>query len=294
MPPRVRQNVGRTSHLAVDRVIDDTARMGYDWISFTTDYGLSDGFPAACEGVIARIAPAARVIHVTHLVPPQDIRRGAGVLAQTVPHLPPAVHLAVVDPGVGTTRRPICVTTDKGVLVGPDNGLLIPAAIALGITAAYELTEYRLNPVSATFHGRDIFAPAAAHLAAGLSPDQLGPEIDLGTLVRLPEPATVATPGRLATEVLSSDTFGNLQLAATALDLAASGAKPRTRVHAQVGDRSVEAVVGQTFADAEPSGAVLLIDSAGHLALAINGGSAADELRAGAGSPAIVLVGRAG
>ncbi|MGH3862041.1 SAM hydrolase/SAM-dependent halogenase family protein [Actinokineospora sp.] len=266
--------------------------MGYDWISFTTDYGLADGFPAACEGVIARIAPAARIIHVTHLVPPQDIRRGAAVLAQTVPHLPPAVHLAVVDPGVGTTRRPIAVTTDTGMLVGPDNGLLIPAAIALGISAAYELTEYRLNPVSATFHGRDIFAPAAAHLAAGLPPDLLGPEIDLGTLVRLPEPETVATPGRLATEVLSSDTFGNLQLAATALDLAASGAKARTRVHAQVGDRSVEAVVGQTFADAEPSGAVLLVDSAGHLALAINGGSAADELRAGAGSPAIVLIGR--
>jgi S-adenosylmethionine hydrolase len=266
--------------------------MGYDWISFTTDYGLADGFPAACEGVMARIAPTARVIHVTHLVPPHDIRRGATLLAQTVPYLPTAVHLAVVDPGVGTERRPICITTDTGVFVGPDNGLLIPAATALGMTAAYELTEYRLTPVSATFHGRDIFAPAAAHLAAGLTPDRLGREIDLDTLVRLPEPVTFATPGRLTTEVVGADTFGNLQLAATAADLASTGATSGWYVHAHVGDRSVEAVVGNTFADAGLDAAVLLVDSAGHLAIAINGGSAAQELNAETGSPATILIPR--
>ncbi|WP_009480267.1 S-adenosyl-l-methionine hydroxide adenosyltransferase family protein [Rhodococcus sp. JVH1] len=132
--------------------------MVYDWISFTTDYGLSDGFVAACHGVIARLAPGVRMIDVTHAVPPQRVRWGAAVLAQTVPYLPPSVHLAVVDPGVGTDRRPIVVVTDAGVLVGPDNGLLRPAAEALGgVRSAYLLAapEYRLSTVSASFHGRD-------------------------------------------------------------------------------------------------------------------------------------------
>ncbi|NMH97426.1 SAM-dependent chlorinase/fluorinase [Pseudonocardia sp. K10HN5] len=114
--------------------------MRFGWISFTTDYGLDDGFVAACTGIIARIAPQARVIDVSHGVPPQDVRRGATVLAQTAPYLPAAVHLAVVDPGVGTARRGVAVVAPGGVLVGPDNGLLIPAAEALGgVQAAHEL-----------------------------------------------------------------------------------------------------------------------------------------------------------
>src|SRR3954471_6189596 len=116
------------------------------WISFTTDYGLRDGFVAACHGVIARLAPAVRVIDVTHEVPPQDIRHGAMALAQTVPFLPAAVHVAVVDPGVGTTRLGVVVVTDGGLLAGPDNGLLLPAAQALGgVRAAYELAEPSLR-----------------------------------------------------------------------------------------------------------------------------------------------------
>src|SRR3954452_5408127 len=111
------------------------------WISLTTDYGLTDGFVAACHGVIARLAPAARVIDVTHLVPPADVRRGAAVLAQTVPYLPVGVHVAVVDPGVGSARRGVALATPAGLLVGPDNGLLPEAADALGgVTAAVELT----------------------------------------------------------------------------------------------------------------------------------------------------------
>ena len=106
--------------------------MAYDWISVTTDYGLRDGFVAACHGVIARLAPAVRVIDVTHEVPPQDIRHGAMALAQTVPFLPEAVHVAVVDPGVGTARLGVVVVAEDGLLVGPDNGLLLPAAQALG------------------------------------------------------------------------------------------------------------------------------------------------------------------
>ncbi|GGS19975.1 SAM hydrolase/SAM-dependent halogenase family protein [Actinokineospora fastidiosa] len=267
--------------------------MAYDWISFTTDYGLADGFPAICEGVIARIAPNARVLHVTHHVPAQDVRRGAEVLAQAVPYLPPGVHLAVVDPGVGTARRAVAVATLGGVLVGPDNGLLVPAAEALGgMVAAVELTEHRLEPVSPTFHGRDVFAPAAAHLALGRPLGELGPEVDPGALVRLPAPVTSAVPGRLTTEVLGADGFGNVQLAAVGPDLATAGAAPGSGVHVEIGGRSVEAVVGRTFGDVAAGAAVVLLDSAGRVAVAVNGGSAQAVFGGRAGDRAVVLVER--
>ena len=255
--------------------------MSYDWITFTTDYGLDDGFVAACVGVIATIAPAARVLDVTHSVPARDIRRGATVLAQTVPYLPPSVHLAVVDPGVGTARTPVAIVAANGLLVGPDNGLLVPAAEALGgITAAYELTEprYRLPTVSATFHGRDVFAPAAAHLAAGIRAELFGPAIDPAGLVRLPKPRILVEPGELTTELLAADRFGNLQLAARLADLAAFGAMPGETVQVRVGDRTGIGTVGRTFADVPPGDTVVFVDSAGHVAIAVNGGSAADRL----------------
>jgi S-adenosyl-L-methionine hydrolase (adenosine-forming) len=258
----------------------------YDWISFTTDYGLDDGFVTACVGVIARIAPRARMLHVTHRVPAQDIRRGATVLAQTVPYLPQAVHLAVVDPGVGTARRPLALVTANGLLVGPDNGLLVPAAEALGgIVAAHELTEraYQLAEVSATFHGRDLFAPAAAHLAAGVPPDRLGPAVDPATLVRLRPLETAVEQGVLRSEILSVDGFGNIQLAATRADLEATGCAQGAAVRVRVHDRSVEATIGRTFHDVQPGAMVVLVDSAGHAALAANGGSAARELTCAAG-----------
>ncbi|MBO0870042.1 MAG: SAM-dependent chlorinase/fluorinase, partial [Micromonosporaceae bacterium] len=138
---------------------------GYGWVSFTTDYGLRDGFVAAMHGVLARQAPWVRVIDITHQVNPGDVAGGAAVLAQTVRHLPAAVHVAVVDPGVGTARRAIAVQTPGGVLVGPDNGLLPGAARELGgVTAVVHLTNpaWHAPAVSPTFHGRDIFAPVAA------------------------------------------------------------------------------------------------------------------------------------
>ncbi|HZB50107.1 MAG TPA: SAM-dependent chlorinase/fluorinase, partial [Mycobacteriales bacterium] len=209
--------------------------MGFRWVSFTTDYGTADGFVAACRGVLATIAPDVRVIDVSHQVPPQRVRRGAAVLAQAVPWLPPAVHLAVVDPGVGTDRRGIAVVTGRGILVGPDNGLLLPAADALGgATAAYELTavEWQLPEVSSTFHGRDVFAPVAGHLCRGLDPARLGPPVPVADLHRLPPPRVEVGPGRLVAEVLAVDTFGNLQLAATAADLAAAGLPAAVTVRA--------------------------------------------------------------
>ncbi|GAA3187794.1 SAM-dependent chlorinase/fluorinase [Dactylosporangium siamense] len=252
--------------------------MGRSWISFITDYGLEDGFVAACHGVIARLAPDARVIDVTHLVPPGDVTRGAHVLAQTVPSLPRGVHLAVVDPGVGTARRPIAIeAADGGFLVGPDNGLLIPAAEALGgIRRAVHL---RSAPdASRTFHGRDIFAPAAARLAEGADPASLGSAT--ADLVRLPPPLLLTLPDGFTAEVLTVDRFGNVQLA-----VAASAAP--VAVGVAWSDVTVDgrpAVAGGTFGDAAPGGLVVFTDSAGYLAVAVNGGSAAALLGVSAGS----------
>ncbi|WP_432836308.1 SAM hydrolase/SAM-dependent halogenase family protein [Dactylosporangium sp. CA-092794] len=248
-------------------------------ISFTTDYGLSDGFVAACHGAIARLAPQARVLDVTHLIPPGDVRRAAAVLAQTVPSLPQSVHLAVVDPGVGTSRRPIALrTADGSLLVGPDNGLLLPAADALGgPTVAVHLTNrtWFADRVSHTFHGRDIFAPVAARLWSGADLREAGADID--DPVRLPAPLVSRSEGTLTAEVLTIDHFGNVQLAATA-DLLAD--TPRElQVNGEPATRTT------TFAEAPEGTLVVLADSAGHVAVAVNGGNAATRLAAAPGTP---------
>jgi S-adenosylmethionine hydrolase len=255
--------------------------MPFDWISLTTDYGLDGGFVGACKGVMARIAPAVRTIDVAHGVPPQDVLRGATVLAQTIAYLPPAVHFVVVDPGVGTPRRGLALVTGGGALVGPDNGLLVPAAEVLGgIDAAYELTnpEYWLPAVSATFHGRDIFAPVAAHLALGVPADKLGQALDPASLVTLPTPETRLLSDRVDTEVVAVDRFGNVQLAASPADLASVDLHPQSRVRLRLGAVTAEATLGSTFNDV-PSGALLAyVDSAGLVAVAVNGGSASSRL----------------
>lgn len=271
--------------------------MRYGWLAFLTDYGRRDGFVAMCHGVIAAIAPDVRVIDVTHDVPPQDVRHGAAVLAQTVPYLPPSVIVAVVDPGVGTGRRGVAVSAGDSVLVGPDNGLLSWAADALGGAGSaviLESREYLRRGDAVTFDGRDVFAPAAAHVARGVPIGELGtPAADL---VRLPEPRRDVERGRLATEVLTIDHFGNVQLAATAGDLTAAGiagARPGEAVGGGGADvpllvveapaRKMTVRLGRTFADA-PSGAfVLYVDSAGHAAVAVNKGSAAADLDLGGG-----------
>ncbi|BFU42964.1 S-adenosyl-l-methionine hydroxide adenosyltransferase family protein [Krasilnikovia sp. MM14-A1004] len=242
---------------------------GYGWISLTTDYGTFDGFVAACHGSIARIAPEVRVIDVTHHVPPADVTRGAAVLAQTAPYLPPSVHMAVVDPGVGTARRGIAIGTANGVLVGPDNGLLVAAAEALGgIDEVVQLANehWFLGDISRTFHGRDIFAPAAAHIAAGAMLADAGPAIDPGSLVRLPDPVVAIGDGWLEAEVLTVDRFGNVQLAASGTMLA--GLAPHLTVS------GVRARLGATFADVQPGDLVVFEDSAGRVAIAVNGGRA--------------------
>jgi S-adenosylmethionine hydrolase len=243
---------------------------GYGWISLTTDYGTFDGFVAACHGSIARIAPDVRVIDVTHHVPPADVSRGASVLAQTAPHLPPSVHVAVVDPGVGTARRGIAIETAGGVLVGPDNGVLIWAAEALGgIDSAHELAnnDWFLGDVSRTFHGRDVFAPAAARIALGAELAEAGPAVDPATLVRLPDPVVTVGDGWIEAEVLTVDRFGNVQLAAGGTALAGLG--PDLVVNGNVRGRR-----GGTFADVDRGDLLVFEDSAGRVALAINNGRA--------------------
>ena len=263
----------------------------YRWLSLTSDYGEADGFVAACRGVIARFAPQVQLLDVTHQVPPQDVRRGAGVLAQTIPWLPPAVHFAVVDPGVGTARRGVCVVAGPSVLVGPDNGLLPPAADALGgPIAAYSLErpEYWLPTVSQTFHGRDLFAPVAAHVANGVSPAELGPEISTGELVRLPGPAVTVALGRIEADVLTIDGFGNVQLAATHVDLTASGLTVGSPVAVHVRQTARRALLGATFCDVGLGELVVYIDSAGRVAVAMNGGNAAAALMAQDGDTVVL------
>ena len=259
---------------------------GYDWITFTSDYGLEDHFVGVCHGVMARVAPGARVLDVSHAVGAQDVRQGARVLAEAVPYLPRAVHLAVVDPGVGTGRGMVAVEAGGQVLVGPDNGLLVWAAEALGgpgRVVALENPAYRLEPVSRTFHGRDVFAPAAAHLAAGVDPGELGPELDPAGLVWLERPAARVDRDRALASVVAVDHFGNLALDLRRHDLEGAGVAVGDTVAVRAGGRAHRATVAETFASVAAGELLLHEDSFGWLALAVNQGRAADRLGAGPG-----------
>jgi S-adenosyl-L-methionine hydrolase (adenosine-forming) len=253
----------------------------YECMSFLTDYGLEDGFVAACHGVAARISPGARVIDITHLVPPGDVRRGAAVLAQTLGYLPPAVHVAVVDPGVGTARRAIAVAAGGSILVGPDNGLLSWAVDALGgAQLAVHLTngDLWLHPVSATFQGRDIFMPVAAHLAAGVDLSEAGDQLEPADLVALPAPTSRLHDGEAEGEVMSVDRFGNVQLSIPAADAGRLGIGIGSPVAVRCGRRQLTVPYLDTFAAGAPGEIVAFTDSAGLISLAINAGDAAQQL----------------
>jgi S-adenosylmethionine hydrolase len=247
-------------------------------ISFLSDFGLQDDFVGTCHGVIARIAPETRIIDVTHGIEPQAVLQGALVLASTLPFVPEGVHLAVVDPGVGGKRRCVVVRDVAGrVFVGPDNGLLVPAADRAGIEAAWELTNpaYMLDRVSSTFHGRDVFAPAAAHLANGVAPEALGEAVEPGSLVRLQVPEPQVSGARVRATVLYVDRYGNVQLNLTRHHVEPAGIVPGRQVELDLGVDSYYATAARTFADARPGDIILYEDSYENLALAINGGNAA-------------------
>jgi hypothetical protein len=256
-------------------------------ITFLSDFGLQDDFVGTCHGVIKRIAPEAEIIDITHGIPPQHVLQGALVLSNTLPYMPEGVHLAVIDPGVGGHRRPLALRTGDGrFLVGPDNGLLVPAAEALGgVAAAHELANprYALDTVSRTFHGRDLFSPAAAHLAKGVSLEELGPPIDQQALVRIEVPTPEVGQNRIRATVLYVDHFGNIQLNLKREHLEEADVRPGVRVELELALDRYYAVAARTFADAGPGDIILYEDAYRNVAIAISGGSAAEMFGAGAG-----------
>ncbi|MEU4834467.1 SAM-dependent chlorinase/fluorinase [Streptosporangium sp. NPDC023615] len=250
-------------------------------ISLLSDYGLEDGYIAACHGVIVGISPESRIIDVCHLVPSGDVRRGAAILAQTIAYLPAGVHVAVVDPGVGGSRRAVAVEAGEHVFLGPDNGLLSWAVSASGgARAAYELSneDLFLAPVSPTFHGRDLFAPVAAHLAIGRRPAELGQEIPLNRLVSLPAPTSTVREGYAEGEVLSIDRYGNAQLSIGSGDLVSLGIAPGDTLAVWLGRRRLAVPFKETFTAVPPGEVVAFVDSAGLVALGVNAGDASQRL----------------
>lgn len=261
-------------------------------ITFLTDFGL-DGAAATCRAVMLSICREAQIIDIAHTIRKYAIRDGAFVLRFSLPYAPVGVHVAVVDPGVGTERRPIAIRTGRGdVLVGPDNGLLVGPAEVLGeIDEVRELTNRTLwLPVtSSTFHGRDIFAPTAAHLAAGTTRyESLGPPIAAEDLVRLPDPVARVDGDSLETEVTYVDSFGNARLAGgrDELESAFRGVRTGRRLNVSTdGEKTLVVTFAPSFGHVPPGDAVLYVDSSGHLALAENQGDLAGRTGLQIGAP---------
>jgi S-adenosyl-L-methionine hydrolase (adenosine-forming) len=251
-------------------------------ITFLSDYGYEDEFAGVCRAVIAQIVPGAPLIDLTHGIPRQDVRQGAIALANALPSCPPGVHLAVVDPGVGSARRAVAVETGEGrFLVGPDNGLLSRALDRLGGSlGAVELSRspFRLEPVSATFHGRDLFAPVAAHLSLGARLDEAGEPIDPGSLVALELPAPTVGPDEVAATAIHADGYGNVTLNLDASMLSDGPLREGERLEVRAPDGRFQALWARTFADVAAGELLLFEDSSGAMALAVSGGSAAGLL----------------
>jgi S-adenosylmethionine hydrolase len=259
----------------------------FDVITFLSDFGWNGGYVAACEAVIARVNPLARISHISHEVSVGDVAAGAMTLARVCALYPPAVHLAVIDPGVGTGRRPLAIRAERGdILVGPDNGLLPVAAEALGGMSGVWLLDpeqvreqagLRPAAVSSTFHGRDVFAPAAALFCRGVPPDGCGLTVDSSTLVRLTPPAWQVCREGATAEVVEIDRFGNVGLALP-FDEFSSHADTLTVEIQGEGPTEWTARSVHTYADLQPGELGLLRDSWGQVALALNGASAAELL----------------
>ena len=264
------------------------------FVSFLSDFGLQDDFVGTCHGVIKLISPETEIIDITHGIPPQQVLQGALVLANTLAYVPPGVHLAVVDPGVGGRRRPLALRDEEGrFFVGPDNGLLIPAAERAGIDVAHELAnpEYALESISRTFHGRDLFSPAAAHLSRGVAIEELGPPLAVDALVRLDLPQPELRPERIAATVLYVDAFGNIALNVTRQHAVEAGIVPGTQVELELGGERYYAVAARTFADARAGDIMLYEDSYRNMSVAISGGSAGEMLHARPGQSLRINVG---
>jgi S-adenosyl-L-methionine hydrolase (adenosine-forming) len=252
-------------------------------ITFLSDYGYEDEFAGVCRAVISQIAPDAPLIDLSHGIGRQDVRGGAIALANALPMCPPGVHLAVVDPGVGSARRAVAVAAaaEGRFLVGPDNGLLTRALDRLGgAIEAAELSSspFRLEPLSATFHGRDLFAPVAAHLALGASLAEAGEPLDPASLTALELPVPAIDADQVVAHAIHADGFGNVTLDLDASMLSGGPLRPGERLEVRAPDGRFEALWARTFADVGPAEVLLFEDSSGALAIAVSGGSAAGLL----------------
>jgi len=264
------------------------------YISFLSDYGWTGGYVAACEATIACITPTTRVLHISHEITLGDVRDGGAVLARVAPLGPAAIHLAVVDPGVGSDRGALAVHVARGdYFVGPDNGLLRPAIEALGgvedawlLDARTVRAQAHLTPVepSHTFHGRDVFAPAAALLATGLPPAVLGRALSATALRAAPEPLAEVGPGFARAEVREIDRFGNVALALGLEQLCLRDSHELRLVVEEEDEQEWRSRVVRTFSDLKPGELGILQDSWGRASLALNGASAAELLGARLGS----------
>ena len=261
-------------------------------ITFTSDFGTREEWVGVVKGVILSINPAAVVVDISHEIPPYDIGKGACVLAASLPHMPMGVHLAVVDPGVGTRRLAVALAAARGdLLVGPDNGLLIPAAERLGgVAKAYFLDDqdFFRTPVHPTFHARDIFAPVAAHLSLGVDPREMGSPLDVGDLVPAPWGRAREGKGAVYATVIDVDRFGSLRLNAYPEQVQSLGHARGDRVLLGVGEEEVEATLVSTFGEVEAGQTLLFEDSSGVMAAGINGGSLARKTGASPGDIVII------
>jgi S-adenosylmethionine hydrolase len=264
------------------------------FITFLTDFGLEDDFVGTCHGVLKQIAPDAQIIDITHGIRPGHVLQAALMLANTLPYMPAGVHLAVVDPGVGSGRRPLALRDAEGRLyVGPDNGLLIPAADRFGgVAEAHELANpaYALDSVSRTFHGRDLFSPAAAHLALGVELGELGPPIDPDALVRLDLPVPEVGQSRIRATVLGVDRFGNIALNLAREHLDSVSIVPGMRVELAARGNRYYAVAARTFADAPAGELILYEDSYRNVAIAVSRGNAATVLGVEEGAEIVLQI----
>jgi S-adenosylmethionine hydrolase len=248
-------------------------------ITFISDYGLQDDFVGVCHAVILRIVPEARIVDLNHGLDRHDVRTAALMLRRALPYCPPGVHLAVVDPGVGGLRRAIALKTteEDRILVGPDNGVLSLAAQRFGgIAEVVDIarSRHRLEPVSATFHGRDLFAPVAAHLAQGAPLAEAGDPIDADEIVRLDMPLAMLEEGELEAHAVSFDRFGNVMLDVEHAELTVAG----FRLGQGVTVNGVPGVYATTFADVAAGELLLYEDAYRTLSLAVNRGSARERL----------------
>jgi len=251
-------------------------------VTLLTDYGRDDDFVGVCHGVIRRIHPEAEIVDITHGIDRYAVRQGALVLRNTLPYMPTGVHVAVVDPQVGTERRAVALRTgDDRILVGPDNGLLSLAWERCdGVELAVDVTRspHRLEPVSATFHGRDIFAPVAAHLASGAELADAGDPLDPDSLTRVELPEPRGEDRAVVAHALVIDHFGNVGLNVDHDLLAGTGITLGARVAIEAAAERYVATYAQTFADVNPGELLLYQDAYRTLALAINRGDAAGTL----------------